>query len=556
MKTVYDYIVVGAGSAGCVVATRLATNSPGRVLVLEAGGLDRHPLIAMPLACPRVFYRPALNWGFVPEPEAFADNRTLIRGAGKVVGGGSSINGMMYTRGHRLDYDGWAENGAPGWSYSDVLPYFKRLERSWRGASATHGGDGPLSLSRHPPDSLYERIVQTARSKGYPVREDFAAEEADGFGLPDFTVHKGHRGSTWRRYLRPVRHRGNLQIETQATVTRIVFEGRRARGVEFLQGGKLHEARVAQEVVLCGGAYNSPKLLLLSGVGPAAELEALGIKPLHDLPGVGRNLQEHPGAGIGFAATTPQPIDRALRLDKLLLACLRWKLTGSGALAGLPFSGMGFLRTEGSLAQPDVEVIFTPCGPDPHIWFPGWRRPQPAGIGISAHLMRPQSRGSVTLRSADPLAPPRIKLNLLAHPHDRSTLVRAIRLVREFMATPPVAQTVGAEVSPGAGAASDEALARHIRGVLRTMQHPTSTCSMGVGAEAVVDPTLQVHGITGLRVIDASVMPMIVTGHTNGPTIMIAEKGADLILGRGLPREDVGKSHVRTLDAPGQRRFG
>jgi choline dehydrogenase len=532
MMDEFDYIVIGAGSAGCVLANRLSADSGITVLVLEAGGEDRHPLMPMPLACRQMFYHSALNWGFETEREPSADGRVLVRGAGKVLGGSSSINGMMYTRGHPGDYDEWAALGCAGWSHSAVLPYFKRAESNWRGPSEVHGGDGPLTVTRHFPDSLYGRIAETARTLGYAVTDDLERDTPDGFGIPDFTTHKGRRGSTARRYLHPVRSRSNLTIQTDTLATRILLEGKRAVGVEYIRKGKMLRARAGREVILSAGAYNSPKLLMLSGIGPADELGSVGINLTHDLPGVGRNLQEHPGAAISFRAAEPIPFDNHIRLDRLILSVLRWQTTGGGVIAGLPFTSMAFCRTRLGLERPDVELHFSPAPMDARVWFPGWRSPIGRSIGISTFLMRPASRGWVRLRSTDPRDPPRIFLNLLGEKEDRDTLLRGLRLVRSFMATAPAASLVSHERVPGVETQSDEELAAHIRQVVRTMQHPVGTCAMGIGSDAVVDPQLRVRGLQGLRVIDASIMPVIVGGHTNAPTIMIAEKGADLALGR------------------------
>jgi choline dehydrogenase len=528
----FDYIVVGAGSAGCVVASRLSEDPSVKVLLIEAGGADRSLLMPMPLACGKVFYDPRLNWGFETEPEPFVDNRVFNRAAGKVWGGGSSINGMVYTRGHPRDYDQWAQMGCSGWSYDDVLPYFKRAESNERGASAEHGASGPLSVSRHRTDDIYEKIAKTAKALGYPVTDDFSRDAPDGFGVADFTIHQGRRASTAQRYLRPALGRPNLTLASEAQTTRIVFEGRRAVGVEYVKDGARAVARADREVIVSGGAYNSPKLLMLSGVGPADELAEVGVKPFHDLPGVGRNLQEHPGAALAFRSADPLAFDQQLRLDRLTRSVVQWRLTGKGPIARSPHTAMAFCRTRPELERPDIELLFFSATLDAQIWFPGWRKMIPSSVGASVWLMRPDSRGWVKLRSADPKDPPRILLNLLATQSDRDTLISGLRMVRDFMAVAPAASLVREEVLPGAQAVSDEALLAHIRQVIRTPQHPTSTCTMGQGPDAVVDPELRVHGLDGLRVIDASVMPVVVGAHTNATAIMIGEKGADLVLGR------------------------
>jgi choline dehydrogenase len=532
MALSYDFIVVGAGSAGCVMAARLSEDRAIKVLLIEAGGADRHPLIAMPLACGQIFYNPALNWGFETEPEPFADNRRLNRAAGKVIGGGSSINGMLYTRGHPRDYDQWAQLGCAGWSHADVLPYFKRAETNWRGATEAHGGVGPLSVSRHVPDAAFAKIAETARRLGYPVSDDFERDTPDGFGVTDFTTHRGRRGSTARRYLYPALRRGNLTLMAETQTTRLLFDGQRAIGVEVVKNGAVSTIYADGEVIVSGGAYNSPKLLMLSGIGPADDLRALGLKVVVDLPGVGQNLQEHPGVALTFDPKDRLRFDSQIRLDRLTLSVMQWGLSGRGVVAGLPFTAVAFCRTRPELERPDLEFLFSPAAPNARVWFPGWRRPISSSMGVSTWLMRPESRGWVKLRSADPNDNPRIQLNLLTDPSDRDTLLRGLRMVRAFMATEPAASLVTGELTPGAEAQSDDALVAHIRAVIRTAQHPTSTCAMGHGPQAVVDPELRVRGVSNLRVIDASIMPVIVGGHTNAPTIMIAEKGADLVSGR------------------------
>ncbi|MGY3505070.1 GMC family oxidoreductase [Bradyrhizobium sp. USDA 4471] len=528
----FDFVIVGGGSAGCVLAARLSADPANRVLLLEAGGRDDSRLMQMPLACGSIFYDPAMNWSLASEPEVFADERIIHPAAGRVLGGGSSINGMIYTRGHRLDYDQWAQMGCRGWSFGDVLPSFKRAECNWRGASRIHGGSGPLTTSPLARDGMFAAITDTARRAGLRVTDDFERDDPDGFGLPDITTHGGRRASTARRYLHQVWSRKNLVVKTNVCVTRIVMERSVAVGVEYAEGGDTKRVEACREVVLSAGAYGSPKLLMLSGIGPADEIAAVGITPIIDLPFVGRNLQEHPGTTLTFGTKAPMQFDRELRLDRLISSVARWWLTGSGPVSTLPISAMAFVRTRPELERPDVELLFTPASLTARVWFPGWRKPNGATLAISAFLMRPASRGSVSLRSPDPHAPPRIHLNLLGEPEDKATLLAAMRMVREFMAREPVASLVERELSPGRELMSDEALLSHLRRTIRTMQHPTSTCAMGIGDDAVTDPELRVRGAERLRVVDASVMPQIVGGHTNAPTIMIAEKAADMILGR------------------------
>ena len=530
----FDFIIVGGGSAGCVLATRLSADPGHRVLLLEAGGWDDHRLMQMPMACGNVFYDPAVNWNLSTEPEAFADDRVIHPAAGRVLGGGSSINGMIYTRGHRLDYDQWAQMGCRGWSFDDVLPYFKRAESNWRGASSVHGDSGPLTTSRLVRDPMYAAITETAKRAGFRVTDDFERDDPDGFGLPDITTDRGRRASTARRYIYPVRERKNLVVKTGICATRVVMEGSVAVGVEYLEGASRKRVEARREIILSAGAYGSPKLLLLSGIGAADDIASVGIKPIIDLPFVGRNLQEHPGAALTFRTRDPMRFDRVLRLDRLALSVAKWWLNGTGPVSTLPISAMAFVRTRPDLERPDVELLFTPASLNARIWFPGWRKANGSTLGVSMFLMRPVSRGSVHLRSSDPRQPPRIHLNLLGEPEDRSTLLAAMRLVREFMTGQPLTSLIEDELASGRETLSDGTLLTQLRGTIRTMQHPTGTCAMGNGDQAVTDPELRVRGTERLRVVDASVMPQIVGGHTNAPTIMIAEKAADMILGDSI----------------------
>ena len=544
-----DFIIVGAGSAGCVLANRLSEDPGNSVLLLEAGGHEhRHWRMKMPLAWRDTFMDPRLSWSYMSEPEPHADNRRIPAPRGRVVGGSSSVNGMMYSRGHPSDYDHWRDLGLPGWSYAEVLPYFRRAEANWRGESIYHGTHGPLTVARHVPDPrLYPRLIATAQRLGYRHLEDFHGDEVEGFSTPDFNVHRGRRASTAARYLRPVMGRQNLTVVASALARRLLFEQHRAIGVEYEQHGQLRQVYAEREVIIAAGTFNSPQLLLLSGIGPARELEAAQVTPLHDLPGVGKNLQDHQSVGAVYLARGPITFESQLRLDRLMLSVLRWQLLGTGPVAGLPVAAQGFLKLRPESPGVDVQFLISPVSMAARAWFPGVRKGAGHVFSMANVVLHPESRGEVTLRSKDPRDPPRIQFNLLQAPADRATLRAGLRFVRKFFATAPAADLVQQELMPGAAIESDADLDAHIRRSAGTAMHPTSTCAMGADAMAVVDAQLRVRGIAALRVVDASVMPLIVGGNTNAPVIMIAEKAADMILRRAaLPPARLGTAAIRT----------
>jgi choline dehydrogenase len=533
----YDYIIVGAGAAGCVLANRLSEDADTRVLLVEAGGSDDRFLIKLPLGLLRAFRDPSLTWGYLSEPEPNLDGRRLPVPRGRVLGGSSSINGMFFMRGHSTDFDGWQAQGCEGWGYAHVLPYFKKLESSWRGPVPYHGATGPMPITPNATTRLlHEPLMRTAAPAGYWTSEDLHGRLEEGFARAELTVDaRGRRASASRAYLQPVRHRPNLEVMQGALTTRVLVERGRAVGIEMRRGNERRAVHAEREVILCGGTYNSAQLLMLSGFGGAEELRSHGIRVRADLPGVGANLSEHLRAGLQFATREPVSFLRELRADRIALSLLRWWWFGTGPLATQVSSCNVIIRTDPGLAQPDIQLMCNPVRMDAKIWWPLLSARQMHLLTVDAVVLHPKSRGRVSLRSADPAAKPRIQFNCLAERQDLDTLMRGLREARRIYGTRPQADLIEREVAPGAEVSSDAALEAYIRATAGVTQHPVGTCSMAAGAGRVVDAELRVLGVDGLRVADASVMPTVPGGNTYGAVLMIAERAADLIRGRVLP---------------------
>ena len=535
MGETFDIVIIGAGSAGCVLANRLSADFTRRVLLLEAGGADNQAVVAAPLAWTTLMGNPKVGWGYSAEPEASVNGRALPQPRGKLLGGTSSINGMMYTRGAAADYDGWAQMGLSGWSYADVLPYFKRAETSWRGEGEFHGGAGPLSVEPQPRDPLLTpRMIETGARLGYPENRDFNGATQTGFGVPDFTIRKGRRASTAKAYLDPIAGRRNLIVRTDATVHKVLISEGRATGVEYSRGGQVEQV-MAGEVIVSAGAFGSPQILMLSGVGPAEHVREMGVTPVLDLPGVGQNLQDHPLVFSVLQAAGAYALHEDLRLDRLALHGLNWSLFGKGPLSHNPLPVQGFVTLTPGQSNPDTQFQVSSVSMMAQPWFPGWRSSPGHQFTAVALQLRPHGRGDVTLRSNDPTDAPRIRLGLFQHEADKAFARRSFAFVREFFATEPAASLIASELVPGAGVDTPDAIDAYIRDTIQTGMHPSCTCAMGNGPGAVVDGALKVHGVGRLRVCDASAMPNIVSGNTNAPVIMMAEKAADIILGLAPP---------------------
>lgn len=535
----YDYVIVGAGSAGCVLADRLSADGSNRVLLLEFGGSDRSIFIQMPAALAYPMNTRRWNWGYESEPEPHLGGRRLNCPRGKGLGGSSSINGLVYVRGNALDFERWQnEEGARGWGYADVLPYFKRAEARAEGGNEYRGGEGPLSTAygtlRNP---LHQAWLDAAQEAGYSLTEDYNGFRQEGFGRMDMTVRNGTRCSAAKAYLYPARKRANLRVIQHALATRVLFEGKRAVGVEFEHDGRLKAVRAEREVILSGGSINSVQLLKLSGIGPAQELAGVGIPVVADRAGVGGNLQDHLEFYFQMACTQPVTLYGHANLVGKALAGAQWLFLRSGIGATSHFESCGFIRSRAGIRYPDIQYHFFPMA----INYDGSALATEHGFQAHVGPMRSKSRGTVTLRSANPRDTPRIQFNYMSHPDDWAEMRACVRLTREIFQQPAFAPWRGREIKPGADCTSDEAIDAFITEHVESALHPSCTCKIGAPSDplAVVDPELRVIGVDALRVIDSSVMPSITTGNLNAPTIMIGEKGADLVLGKPpLPRSN------------------
>jgi choline dehydrogenase len=526
----YDYIIVGAGSAGAAVAGRLSENPRNRVLLLEAGPPD-HPWTHVPIGYARLINNPKANWLYASEPEASTNGRSLPVPRGKTLGGSSAINGMAFVRGQAQDFDTWAQMGNQGWSYEDVLPFFKRMERYEGGGDDKYRGRaGPLRVTDpEPAGPLFQALIAAAGQAGIRHNPDYNGAEQDGIAMSQATIARGWRVSTARAYLDPARKRANLCIETNALTRGVILDGTRCTGVRYSVGGDAREARTGREVIISAGTINSPQLLELSGIGQAERLQALGIEVRHALPGVGENLRDHyaPRTRWRIGAKGYTYNDRARGLG-LVAQALRYALTGKGLLGSVGAPLRAFVRSREGLEAPDLLLG----------WVPMWTEPGPngpriareSGVTCYAHPMRPESKGSIHIVSADPGRPPAIHYNFLSSPIDAELTVRAIRIARAVMTAPALAPLMVSEAAPGADQTTDADILDWVKRAAETTYHPVGTCKMGTDPMAVVDTRLRVHGIAGLRVADASVMPTLTSGNTNAPAIMIGEKAADMIL--------------------------
>ncbi len=522
-----DYVIVGAGSAGCVLADRLSADGAS-VILLEAGPRDLHPWIHVPAGILKLLYNPLVNWNYASEPEARSGNRAIHWPRGRVLGGSSSINGMLFVRGNPADFDGWAQMGCRGWSYEDCLPYFKSMERYGPGEAAHRGKDGPLRIEDYRTIlPLTHRFVEAAQEAGFPFARDLSGEHpAEGVGYSQMSRNGRFRGSTAQTFLRAARRRSNVRILTNATALRILLDGRRATGVAIDQMGRETDIKARREVIVSSGSVNSPHLLQVSGIGPAEHLRQIGVEVRHDLAGVGANLSDHYVARVSHRIKDAVSINELSRGVRLAAEVGKWVVTGRGALTFGVSSAQCFCRSREGLASPDLQLLFSPASYDPTKFGELERQP---GATVAVSIARPESRGTIMARSPDPLERPVIRPNYLSAPNDMRVIQAGIAHARRIFAQPAFAGNCVGEIVPGPGVRSQAEVADYVKNFGTTIYHPVGTCRMGEDPMSVVDSRLRVRGLTGLRVIDASIMPTVTTGNTNAPTIMIAEKGASMV---------------------------
>lgn len=525
-----DYIIIGAGSAGCVLANRLSANPTTKVILLEAGGRDISPFIHAPAGFLKLIRNPKYNWCYSAEPDPGVNGREIYWPRGKTLGGSSAINGLLYVRGQPMDYDRWRQLGNPGWGWDDVLPMFKRSERFDGGANDQHGGAGEMAVSdAKMHHSLSARWIQAAQAAGYSKSHDYNGEDQEGFSLFKTTIDNGKRASTANAFLKPVKSRPNLRVITNAHVQKVDLDGKRCTGVTYkTRSGKTVSLRAGREVILSAGTIGSPHILMLSGIGDPDHLRDNGVTPLHELSPVGEGLQDHLNSKLVFEARDPTYNRDGRSVVRQGLIAARYYLGGRGGPLSMPAAdATGFVKTRPDMDTPDVQLLFQPFSYD----LKGQIHPF-SGCTITACQMRPESRGQIRLNGPDPASAPKIHPNYLATETDCRTMVEGLRIARKIAAQAPLAERIVREYQPGAGVASDDydTVLDWVRNHCTTFYHPSGSCKMGPGADAVVDPSLRVHGISGLRVIDCSIMPEIVSGNTNAATIMIGEKGSDLIL--------------------------